>query len=235
MILKTAVRTRLIAVNPAGGVKIPAGGRGKVAPAAISPTDFFRNLLPAIPQRFRALVCTAAGAGLRWGECAELRWGDLDLERGRIRVVQVAVETPDAVALRPFPKSRAGRRTVPIPAFLVQALKQHRGDREPMADALVFPSRSGGPLRRNNFRRRVWLPSLARAGLLGANQTGDGSFKATWRGRDGKAQKANFANDREAVAQVARLAKGGLRFHDLRTRTRPGSSRKACPSTSSAR
>ena len=32
-------------------------------------------------------------------------------------------------------------------------------------DALVFTSPTGAPLRHNNFRRRVWLPALAQAGL----------------------------------------------------------------------
>jgi integrase len=33
------------------------------------------------------------------------------------------------------------------------------------ADALVFTSPTGMPLRHNNFRRRIWLPTLAEAGL----------------------------------------------------------------------
>lgn len=32
-------------------------------------------------------------------------------------------------------------------------------------DGLIFTSSSGAPLRRSNFRRRVWLPALHKAGL----------------------------------------------------------------------
>lgn len=46
-----------------------------------------------------ALVCVAAGAGLRWGECAGLSWDAVDLVKGRLHVVQVAVETPSTVTL----------------------------------------------------------------------------------------------------------------------------------------
>jgi integrase len=45
-------------------------------------------------------------------------------------------------------------------------LKTHLADFvAPEADALVFTSPTGTPLRHNNFRRRVWLPALAEAGL----------------------------------------------------------------------
>jgi integrase len=107
---------------------------------------------------------------------------------------------------------------VPLPAFLVEALKAQRArfgaDLEP--GALVFPSRSGGPLRRNNFRRRVWLPSLVRAGLLGQVVELDGGWKATWRAATGRESTSVHPTEREAVAQVAKHATGGLRFHDLR-------------------
>jgi integrase len=220
MILKTAVRARLIAVNPAEGVRIPASRHARdVRPTTISREDFFGRLLPAVPDAYRAMVCVAAGAGLRWGECAGLSWASVDLTAGRLRVVQVAVETASAVTLRPFPKSRAGVRTVPLPAFVVQALTAHRSGftAELPADALVFPSRGGaGPLRRNNFRRRVWLPSLVRAGLLGRVTEHKDGYRASWRDGAGCDHERLCQTEREAVALVAEHAGGGLRFHDLR-------------------
>jgi integrase len=214
MILKTAVRARLIPVNPAEGVRIPKSRQVReLRPATISRADFFGRLVPAVPLRYRAMVCVAAGAGLRWGECAGLSWESVDLASGRLRVVQVAVETASSVTLRPFPKSRAGVRTVPLPAFVVEALTAYRGR---SAGELVFPSRGGGPLRRNNFRRRVWLPSLVRAGLLGGVAAADGGFRAEWRDSSGRNRTQLCATEREAVALVATHATGGLRFHDLR-------------------
>jgi integrase len=234
MILKTAIRARLIAVNPAEGVKIPANRQGRKAAATLSQTEFFRQLLPAVPQRCRALVCAAAGAGLRWGECAGLRWGDIDLARARLTVEQVGVETSASVALRPFPKSRAGRRTVPMPAFLVEALTRLRGSEEPGADALVFQSRSGGPLRRNNFRRRVWLPSLVRAGLLGQVEETENGLRASWRGSDGKPRKRRSAPGVRLSPRSRSSPQAAGGFMILGTPTPPGSSPRACPSTSSA-
>ncbi|MER5456725.1 site-specific integrase [Micromonospora sp. NPDC002389] len=218
MILRTAVQARLIAVNPAEGVKLPRDRTRDVKPITISREDFFGKLLPAVPPRHRAIVCTAAGAGLRWGECAGLTWSSVDLDRASLRVVQVAEETHGGIVLRPYPKSRAGVRTVPLPGFLVDALRQlHAAADNLDPRTLVFRDRVGRPLRRSNFRRRVWLPSLVRAGLLGqVVDTGPHRYRAVWPDREGIEWSAEFTTGREAVAYVAAKAAGGMRFHDLR-------------------
>jgi integrase len=168
-ILDAAIRARRIATNPADGVKVPKDSEQKKPRAStLTREEFFSRLLPALPESYRAIVCAAAGAGLRWGECAGLPWGAVDLVHARIRVAQVAVETPTSTTIRPYTKTRAGIRTVPMPEFLATALTVHRdrqGDAKPAADALVFASRLHTPQRRSNFRRRVWLPALRRAGL----------------------------------------------------------------------
>lgn len=69
------------------------------------------------------------------------------------------------VRLKPYPKSKAGRRTVPLPPFVVQALTEHRRNFEPGEDGLIFVTRTGEPIRRDTFRSRVCKPSPRRAGL----------------------------------------------------------------------
>jgi integrase len=218
-VLDTAVRARLIPVNPAEGVRLPRNRKTDVRPPTLSREEFFGRLLPAVPARHRALVCMAAGAGLRWGECAGLVWGSVDLTAGLVHVVQVAEETHGGVTVRAYPKTRAGVRTVPLPGFLVSALRAHRDalDVAPDPAQLVFTDRIGRALRRSNFRRRVWLPSLVRAGLLGeVSKTDAGDYRAVWIGDAGIREAAQFATESAAVAQVAKNACGGLRFHDLR-------------------
>ncbi|MEU8259337.1 site-specific integrase [Micromonospora sp. NPDC048999] len=219
MILRTAVQARLIAINPAEGVKLPRDRSREVKPVTLSREDFFGKLLPVVPPRHRAIVCAAAGAGLRWGECAGLTWSSLDLNRAVLRVVQVAEETHGGVVLRPYPKTRAGVRTVPLPGFLVAELRAllPAEDVTPASRSLVFHDRVDRPLRRSNFRRRVWLPSLVRAGLLGqVLKTGPHRYRAVWPDREGVEWSAEFTTEREAVACVAAKAVGGMRFHDLR-------------------
>jgi integrase len=131
----------------------------------VTPDQVVRQLLPAVPERYRALVALAAGTGLRWGEVAGLRWDATDLDLGVVSVVRVLEEVSGQVRLKPYPKSRAGRRTVPLPAFVVRLLRVHARDFPPGEEDLVFVARTGQPLQRGTFRARVWKPSLQRAGL----------------------------------------------------------------------
>ena len=63
-------------------------------------------------------------------------------------------------------KSRAGKRMVTIPEVILPVIQWHlacfaqEGD-----EGLVFTSPAGQPLHHSNFRRRVWLPALGKAGL----------------------------------------------------------------------
>jgi integrase len=57
------------------------------------------------------------------------------------------------------PKSNASRRSVSVPSFVVDELAQHIAQHAD-GSGLVFSAPSGGPIRRTNFRRRVWLPAV---------------------------------------------------------------------------
>ncbi|MGN9811138.1 tyrosine-type recombinase/integrase [Micromonospora sp. BQ11] len=217
MIMQTAIRARLIAVNPCDGVRVARNRAREARPSTVSRDVFFGRLLPAVPAEYRGIVCAAAGAGLRWGECAGLPWEAVDLAQGLVHVAQVAVETHGGIVLRAYPKSRASIRAVPMPPFLVDELRRRRGPASPDRRALVFADGDGGPQRRSNFRRRVWLPSLVRAGLLGrVAEVAPGRWLAVWPDRDAREQRAEFPTKAAAVAHAAASAFGGLRFHDLR-------------------
>jgi integrase len=181
------------------------------------------KLLPEIPERHRAMVALAAGTGLRWGELAGLRWTDLDLNAVTVTVSQVAVEVSGAVTIKGYPKSRAGRRTVPVPDFAVRLLRELAEGRDAGEEmggnwrGLVFTNTVGEPLQRGHFRGRVWRPALVRAGLLGSvTQVDAKTWQAAWLDAKGKPQRQECPSERQARALVARMAQGGLRFHDLR-------------------
>jgi len=55
---------------------------------------------------------------------------------------------------------------VAVPDAIKPALTHHLATfTAGQPDALVFTDRKGAPMRPSNFRRRVWYPALARAGL----------------------------------------------------------------------
>ncbi len=107
-----------IAVNPCMHLRLPAvrGVRDRIA----SP-DEAAKLLAALPEADRALWATAMYAGLRRGELLALRFEDVDLHRGVIRVERSWDVKEGAVS----PKSSAGTRTVPIASVLREHLAAH--------------------------------------------------------------------------------------------------------------
>jgi integrase len=120
-------------------------------------------------QRFRCLVLLTAFTSLRWGEATALRWADVDLRAGTVRVRAAYVERSTGEMLIGPPKSKAGRRIVGIPAAITPDLTMHLQiyvKDEP--GALVFPGVQGGPIRRGNFNKMsAWPQAVASIGMPG--------------------------------------------------------------------
>jgi integrase len=161
-ILDAAVADGRLLTNPARNVPLPVEHHGEqryLSPAEVA------ELADAIRDRWRALVLVACWGGLRWGELAGLRRRRVDLARGRVQVAEVLSEIGGHVSLA-TPKTRASRRTVPLPGRVVAELADHLDKFvDADADALVFTGPKGAPLRRNEWRRRHWRPAVGAAGL----------------------------------------------------------------------
>jgi integrase len=119
-IYRRALSRSLVTINPTTGLELPAvqGRRDRVADPGEAAL-----LIAGLPERDRALWATALYAGLRRGELMALRWEDVDLTRGLISVERSYDPTSGQYVA---PKSRAGRRTVPIAAVLREHLIAHR-------------------------------------------------------------------------------------------------------------
>ncbi len=118
-IFRRAVARSEVVQNPTLGLSLPAvrGHRDRVA----RPEEA-RTLIAAVPDGDRALWATALYAGLRRGELQALRWADVDLDAGVIRVER----SWDPKAGPIEPKSHAGRRRVPLVKPLRAELAAHR-------------------------------------------------------------------------------------------------------------
>lgn len=102
-----------------------------------------------LPTR-RPLVATLAWAGLRIGEAAALRWRDVDLAGGTIRVRRS--------------KTDAGVRDVDIqPELRDELLAWKAATPFGGRDDLVFPTTAGGPINRHAARTRVILRAVDEA------------------------------------------------------------------------
>jgi integrase len=123
-IFRRALARGEVALNPVAGVELPSvrGRRDRIA----SPAEA-TALVAALPEDDRAVWATAFYAGLRLGELWALRDEDVDLDAGVIRVERSWDRREGVIE----PKSRAGRRAVPIVAVLrshLAARKLRRGD-----------------------------------------------------------------------------------------------------------
>jgi len=120
-------------------------------------------IVAAMPTRYRPLVLLAAWCGLRFGELAELRRGDVDLDAGLLRI-QRGVARANGEVFIGGPKTSAGRRSVSIPPHLLPVLVDHlRAEVGADPGALVFPARNGGNLAPTSLHK-VWRRAREQAG-----------------------------------------------------------------------
>jgi integrase len=135
VIYRRALRDGLVAVNPCDGLDLPAvrGRRDRI----VAP-EHAAALIAALPEvRDRAVWATAFYAGLRRGEMMALRFRDLDLAGGSIQVER-SYDRGERVFVEP--KSRSGRRRIPVAGALRDVLLDLRASltADPEPEALVF-------------------------------------------------------------------------------------------------
>jgi len=97
------------------------------------------DLADAIAPELRAAVLLATFCGLRLGEIRALRVRHLDLLHRTVRIEGQYEELSDGTLVLGPPKTDAGRRTITMPAFVVDELADHmRRYVGPEPDAVVF-------------------------------------------------------------------------------------------------
>jgi integrase len=102
----------------------------------------------AMPRR--VLLATLTLAGLRIGEALSLRWRDIDLAAGRLRVRGS--------------KTDAGIRQVDLLPALREELSAHKAQtRFGAPHDFVFPTERGGPANPTNVRKRIMARTIERA------------------------------------------------------------------------
>ena len=147
-VLRYAVRKHYIAANPADGAEQPR--KSSREDVALS-HDQVRQLAEARAE-VRAMVYVLAYGGMRYGELAAARVGDVDLTRRRIRVSRSVTYVTGDGHVEDDTKTHQDR-TVPIlTEFLADMLAEVIADRGPCE--YLFPHHDGGPTPLDWFRWR---------------------------------------------------------------------------------
>jgi integrase len=170
--LEKAVDLRLITRNPAANARPP-----KIKQEEITPLDVeqARDLLKAAKgDRFECLYVLSLMCGLRMGESLGLRWPDVDLEAGNLRIHRQLQRIREGGGLVFSEPKNASRRTIDLPQRAIEALISHRkrqleqqlrAGAKWQDDDLVFTTTIGTAVDAQNVVNRHFKPMLRRAGL----------------------------------------------------------------------
>jgi integrase len=160
--------------NVASGIKgLETVRRTMIRTLAAKDVTAFFHAARESEDRFEALYILAIMTGLRQGELLGLNWADVDLEREVLEVQRSLSVVDNKPVLKDWTKTDAGR-AVQMHQIAAEAVQRHRTRQleERLRYAglwkdndLVFPSRTGGPMHRQNLARRSFKPRLRRAGL----------------------------------------------------------------------
>jgi integrase len=170
--LADAVRWGLIGQNPASLVKPPRPAPKERRRWTVD--EARRFLAGADEGWYGPLWVFLLASGCRLGEALGLTWQDVDWQKGTVRIARSITHIRHQ-PLEGEPKTAAGRRTVALPPFGLEALKRQRRQQalarlqagSPPGWERVFTTRNGtipdpGNLRRD-FRRtclRLGLPAI---------------------------------------------------------------------------
>jgi len=107
------------------------------------------QLLTSIAGTRAYLFCLIAlQTGMRRGEILGLRWADVDIDNGLIRVSNNAVLTNTSVVVSENTKTDAARRTLPIPPALQSVPME---EKRKSTSVYVVPAQNGSVMNRSSF------------------------------------------------------------------------------------
>lgn len=133
----------------------------------LSPTQV-RAIAAAMDPRYAITVLVGYGLGLRQGEALALSRSRIDFQHHTYRVDRQVVTHTRKGAHPGFapPKTRASRRTIPLPAFVETALHQHIDQFVSDDDDRLITTTRGHLLRRSHYNQDILKPAAHAAGLL---------------------------------------------------------------------
>jgi integrase len=117
-----AVKWSVIGSNPIAAAEPPRVQRAEIE---ILAPEQIKAVLDALRGRpLYPVAVVGLATGMRRGEIAALRWGDVDLDGGKVRVERSLEQTNAGLAFK-APKTKAGRRAISVPPSIVAELRDH--------------------------------------------------------------------------------------------------------------
>ena len=124
--LKKAIKENLITKNPAAKCKLPPrnGREMKV----LTPSEMERFLARAKEEGYYEFFILELSTGMRRGEILGLKWNDINLTDGSLRISRQVVLAAGKVVIQ-SPKTKTSVRTIVLPPYMIEILakmKRHK-------------------------------------------------------------------------------------------------------------
>ena len=148
-----ALELGLVKANPVAAVRAPRLPERRTSAPSLATAQAYIAALAK--TRLWPALMIGATTGMRRGEVLALRWQDVDLAAGDLRISRGLTGRNRATLKFGPPKTRAGRRTVPLPAACVAMLVALQAERKALGmwspEALICCGRSGQPIIPDGF------------------------------------------------------------------------------------
>jgi integrase len=181
VLFATALEDREVSFNPVAGAAYVPTKEALERHAKPKPKDMTETLLKAtlnaMTEQWQAFFMLQAQTGIRIGELFGLRWKNVHL--GDDAHIVVAEQIYRGEVKRTKTDKFAPPESVPLSGTMASWLAELRPENA-KPDALVFPTRTGGPQSYGNVRKRVLLPALGAAGVAridGTTKDGEPIYK----------------------------------------------------------
>jgi integrase len=171
-ILRSAVQWGLLVINPAAAIDAPSVRSTEIE--ILNAEQLEAVLTTLRPHPFYALFALLVGSGCRRGEALALRWNDLDLDKGTLRIERSVEETKAGLTIKP-PKTHHGNRLIGLAPATLDVLREYRiacqqrqlklGRGRLAPDALIFGRLDDGGLLSPRAVSKAWRLAVRPLGI----------------------------------------------------------------------
>jgi integrase len=118
------------------------------------------DIIDKAPYPINLMLLTIGCTGLRMGEVLALKWSNIDLEQGFLKVTQTVWQGKFQL-----PKSLKSQGTIPLPKILINNLLDYKDHYQHNVHDLLWVNGAGNPHDGNNIRSKILRPILNELGI----------------------------------------------------------------------